>query len=85
MKVALVVKDLSASAGDIRDMGLIPGSGSSPGGGNGNSSQYSCLKNPIDRGVRQATVHRVTKSQTQLKQLNTYDICFSFSDLLHSV
>ena len=43
---------------------LIPGSGRSPGGGNGNSPQYSCLQNPMDRGAWQATVHRVTKSWT---------------------
>ena len=43
---------------------LIPGSGRSPGGGNGNSVQYSCLQNPMDRGAWQATVHRVTKSWT---------------------
>jgi len=48
------------------DMGLIPGSGRSPGKGNGNPLQYSCLGNPIDRRAWQATVHEVTKSQTQL-------------------
>ena len=47
---ALVVKNLSDNAGDIRDLGLIPGSGRSSGGGNGNPLQYSCLKNPMDRG-----------------------------------
>ena len=45
-------------------MGWIPGSGASPGGGHGNPLQYSCLENPTDRGSQQATVHRVTKSQT---------------------
>ena len=45
-QVALVVKNLPANAGDIRDMGLIPGSGRSPGGGHGNPLQYSCLENP---------------------------------------
>ena len=44
-------KELVFNAGDIRDMGLIPGSGRSPGGGNGNSPQYSCLGNPMDRGA----------------------------------
>ena len=44
-----VVKNLPASAGDLRDMGLIPGWGRSPGEGNGNTLQYSCLKNPMDR------------------------------------
>ena len=45
------VKNPSPNAGDIRDAGLIPGSGRSFGGGNGNSLQYSCLKNPMDRGA----------------------------------
>ena len=49
--------ETETSAGDIRDMGLIPGSGRSPGGGNGNPLQYSCLENCMDRGVWQATVH----------------------------
>ena len=56
----------------IRDMGLIPGSGRSPGGGHSNPLQYSCLENPMDRGAWQAAVHRITKSQTQVKQLNTH-------------
>ena len=58
-----MVKNLPANAGD---MGLMPGSGSSPGEGNGNLPQYSCLGNPMDRGTWRATVHEVTKSQTQL-------------------
>ena len=62
--VALVVKNPPANAGDSRDMGLILGSGRSPGGGHGNPFQYPCLKNPMDRGAWQAKVHRVTKSQT---------------------
>ena len=62
-----LVKNLPANAGDVGDVGSIPGSGRSPGGGNGNSLQYSYLKNPMDRGAWQATVHRVAKSQTQLK------------------
>ena len=60
------VKNLPANAGDVRDMGLIPGLGRSPGGGHGNPLQYSCLKNPVDRGAWQASVDEVTKSQTQL-------------------
>ena len=63
-KVPLVVKTPPANAGDVRDLGLIPGSGRSPGGGNGNPFQYSHLENPMDRGVWQATVHRFTKNQT---------------------
>ena len=55
------VKNPPANAGDIGDMDLIPGLGRSPGGGNGNPFQYSCLENPMDRGVWLATVHGVTK------------------------
>ena len=59
-----MVKNLPASAGDTGDAGLIPGLGRSPGGVNDNSLQYSCLKNPMDRGW--ATVHRLAKHQTRL-------------------
>ena len=65
-----MVKNPPANAADIRDVGLIPGSGRSPGGGHGNPFQYSCLENPMDRGAWRAIVHRVTKSQTRLKQLS---------------
>ena len=58
------------------DVSSIPRSGRSPGGGYGNPLQYSCLENPMDRGAWWATVHRVTKSWTQLKQLNTHTIQF---------
>ena len=57
-----MVKNLPANAGDTRDRGSIPGSGRSPGGGRGNSLQYSCLENLMDRGVWGATVRGVTKS-----------------------
>ena len=60
----LLVKNLPANAGDIRDAGLIPGLGRSPGGEYGNPFQYSCLENPMDRGAWQSIVHRVTKSRT---------------------
>ena len=63
-QIAPVVKNPSANAGDISGKGLIPGSGRSPGGENGNPLYYSCLGNPIDRGAWQATVHGVAKSQT---------------------
>ena len=66
-QVALVVMNPSANAGDIRDAGLIPRSGRSPGGGDGNPLQYSCLENPMDRGAWQAIGHRVAKSWTRLK------------------
>ena len=61
-------KELSCNAGDV---GWIPGSGRSPGEGNGNPLQYSCLENPTDRRAWQAIVCGVAKSQTQLKQLST--------------
>ena len=68
-----MVKNLpaNASAGDVRDVGLIPGSGRSPGRGYGNPLQYSCLENPMDRGAWRSTAHRITQSWTQLKQLST--------------
>ena len=56
-----VVKNLPANAGDTRNAGSIPGSGRSPGVGNGNPLQYPCLENSIDRGSWQATVHRVAR------------------------
>ena len=65
-QVALVVKNPPANTGDIRVMGLIPESGRSPGGGNGNPLQYSCLENLMDKGAWWATVCRVAKSRTQL-------------------
>ena len=55
--MAVVVKNLPANAGDIRDMGSIPGLGQSPGEGNSNPLQYSCMDNPMDRGAWWATVH----------------------------
>ena len=62
--MALVVKNPSANAGDVRDTGLIPGLGRSPAEGNGNPLQYSCLENPVDRGTWWAIVRGVAKSQT---------------------
>ena len=70
--MALVVKNPAANAGDIRDAGSIPGSGRSPGAGNRNPLQYSCLENPRDRGAWPATVHRVAKTPTRLKQLSKH-------------
>ena len=65
-QVVLVVKNPPANAGDTWDVGLIPGSGTCP-GEHDNPLQYSCLENSMDRGAWQATVHRVTNSQTWLK------------------
>ena len=61
-----VVKNLPANAEDAGDVGLVPGSGKSPGGGNGNPLQYSCLEIFMDGGAWWATLQRVAKSQTRL-------------------
>ena len=84
-----VVNNLPANAGDT---GSIPGLGRSPGKGNGNPPEYSCLENPTDRGAWRATVHGVTKSQTQLSDQTTAansgtdgkheGLCFSWSPAL---
>ena len=66
-----VVKNLPAKAGDTRDVGLIPGSGRSPGEGHGNRLQYSCLENPMDRGAWRATVHRSQKSWDMTEHAHT--------------
>ena len=61
-----------ANAGDLRDQGLIPGSGRSSGVEHGNPLQYSCLENPMDRGAGWATIHHVAQRQTQLKRLSMH-------------
>ena len=61
------LKNLPANAEDLRDAGLIPGSGRSPGGGHRNPLQCSCLENPMDRGAWQAMVHGVAKSRARQK------------------
>ena len=61
-QVVLAVKNPLPTAGDVRDVGSIPGAERRPGGGHGNTLQYSRLENPMDRGAWQATVHRVTQS-----------------------
>ena len=66
---AIVVKNLPDNAGDIKDAGSVPGLGRSPGGGNDNPLQYSCLENPMDRGAWRATVYGVTKSWIWLSHL----------------
>ena len=76
-QVVLVVKNLSANARDIRDAGLIPGSGRSPGGGHGNPLQYSCRENPVDRGDWWAAAHGVTKSWTRLEGLTQHSTIYS--------
>ena len=69
--MVLVVNNMPVNAGDIRDVGSVPGSGRSPGGGHGNPFQYFCLEKSMDRGAWQVTVHGVAKSRTRLKQLGT--------------
>ena len=77
-------KEPPANAGDVGDVGSIPGSGRSPGGERGNSLQYSCLESPMERGPLQAAVHRVAQNQTQLKQLRSQasnSLFYQFSDV----
>ena len=64
--MVLVVKNLPANAGDVRDVGSVPGLGISLGGGHGHPLPYSGLENPMDRGAWQATVHEVTKGRKSL-------------------
>ena len=68
-QVALVVKNLSANAGDVRDMGSISGLGRSPGASHGSPLHYSCLENPMDRGAWQAIVHKVALKQLSMHAL----------------
>ena len=76
-QAALMVKNPPANAGDIGDVGSIPGSARSPGGGHGNLLQYSYLENPVDRAAWPATVQRIAKSQTRLKWLGTLTSYFN--------
>ena len=71
-QVVQVVKNPRAHAGDIRDAVSIPGSRRSPGKGNGNPLEYSCLENPMDRGAWQAIVYGITKSLARLKKLSMH-------------
>ena len=66
--MVLVVKNLSANVGDIRDEGSILESGRSPGGGYDTLLQYSCLENPMDRGAWWATVHEASESWMRLSE-----------------
>ena len=73
--LALVVKNLPANVGNLRDVGSIPKSGRCPGGGNGNPLQYFCLENPTDRGVWWAMVNGVAKESDTTSQLSTHTSC----------
>ena len=81
LRASLVAQRLKRlpSAHNAGDPGSIPGSGRSPGEGNGNPLQYSCLENPMDRGAWQATVHRVAKSRTRLSHFTSLHF-FPFPD-----
>ena len=76
--------EVKASVWNVGYLGSIPGSERSPGEGNGNSLQYSCLENPMDRGAWQATVHGVTKSWTQLRDFTSYSYSSIFYINIHS-
>ena len=65
-QVVLLVKNPPADAGDVTDIGLVPGSGRSPGGRRGNPLQYSCLENPMDRGAWPAAVYADTRVRHNL-------------------
>ena len=79
-KVFLGSSEVKASACNAGDLGSIPGLGRSPGEGNGNPLQYSCLENPMDGGAWWATVHGVTKSQTRLSDF-TFTFCLQYRRL----
>ena len=93
----LVVKNLPANAGVVKETGLIPESGRSPGEGHGKPLRYSCLENPMDRGAWRATVRRVVQSWTGLKWRSMHActfpeysrvwsmLYFSFGSNLHSL
>ena len=82
-QVVVVVKNIPANAGDLRDVGLIPGSGISPGGGRGNPFQLSRLENPVDRGAWRAVVHGVAKSP-RLKWLGMHTHIYNLIIMLYS-
>ena len=74
-------KESACSAGDAGDLGLIPGSRRSPGKGNGNPLQHSCLENPKDKGAWQVLVYGVEKNRTPLKRLSTHARTFAQDQL----
>jgi len=77
---SLVAQTVKVSAYNSGDSGLIPGLGRSPGEGNGNPLQYSCLENPMDGGAWQATVLGVAKSRTHLSDFTfTFSLSWAFS------
>ena len=79
-----MVKNLPANTGDTRDVGLIPRSGRSPKGRNGNPLQYSCLENPTDRGTSWSIVHGAAKELDMIKRVHvhTHQIHYSSSAVM---
>ena len=84
-QVALVAKNPPANAGDTGDLGSIPGSGRSPGGGHGNPLQYSCLETPMGRGAWRAAVRRVAESDTTEATVCTHTHTHNYSSGTSSV
>ena len=82
-QVALIFKNLPANAGDIRDVGWIPGSGRSPGVGNSSPLWYSCLENPMERGAWWATDHGVGHKELDMSEHTCTHICHLLSILYH--
>ena len=80
-----MVKNQPASAGDLRDLGSVWGLGRSPGEGNGNPLQYSCLENPMDRGAWWATVHGVTELDTAERLSTHLQARFTWTNISISV
>ena len=78
-----MVKKPPANGGDIRDTGLIPGSGRCPGGANGNPLQYSCLENPMDRGAWWATVHG-GHEESDMTECACTDVCIKYQPLVYN-
>ena len=79
-----IIKNLSANAVNTGDEGSKPGSGRSPGGENGNTLQYSCLENPMDRGALGVRVYRVTKESNMTKQLSTHALIIKIYNINNS-
>ena len=78
-----MVINMSASSGDVKDAGSIPGSERASGEGNGNPLQNSCLENCMDRGAWRATVHGVVKSQTQLSDYHSRLLRYPYPSFMY--
>ena len=82
--MALVVKNPPANAGNMRDLGSIPGLGRSPGGGHDNPLHYSCLENPMDRGAWRGTAHWAAESD-MTEQLSRHTHAYKSSESIYSI